>query len=136
VELKSTKLTGVVTNVPISATITLKGINEFITVVAFKNAHDIGAIKGFNAPFGTTSGSLVTTHDNVLVMGVGNDWTSSIPRTAAPDQKLMSQAIDPVGDTYWTQIGISSIPKTGTYVVSSDTDPTQDPWNYIIVEIY
>jgi hypothetical protein len=129
--------TKIVTNLTVSATLAEQGpFNDTVTVVAFSNAHDVGRVAGFDAPFGSTAGSIVTSHDNTWIFGVVNDWTNSIPRTAAPDQVLVSQFLDDVGDTYASQRGRDMVPKSGTFIVSSDTAPTTDPWNYLVVEVY
>jgi hypothetical protein len=94
----------------------------------------IGAIASANASSGAPSASLKTTHDNAVVIGVGNDYDHAIPRTPGPNQWLIHQDLAPVGDTYWVQRHTLT-PLKGTVVTINDTAPTGDRYNLFICEI-
>jgi hypothetical protein len=134
--------TGILTNVSVTATLS-KSFESSLTVVSFKGvdssgvngAGAIGAIKIRSANSGAPSATLVTTRNNSLVFGVGNDWNHAIPRTVGPNQALVHQFLAPVDDTYWVQRFVNAIPASGTSVTLSDVAPTADQWNLAVVEI-
>ena len=114
-----------------------------MTVVSFtgidtsgvNGAGAIGAIKVRSASSGAPSATLVTTRNNSLIFGVGNDWNHAIPRTVGPNQALVHQFLAPVDDTYWVQRFVAPIPVSGTSVTLNDVAPTTDRWNLAVVEI-
>jgi len=77
----------------------------------------------------------VTTKNNSLVFGVGNDWNHAIPRTPGANQTLVHQYLAPVDDTYWVQRVVPAVPVSGTSVIFNDVAPTSDRWNLAVVEI-
>jgi len=133
---------GILTNVSVTATLN-RSVASSLTVVSFtgidtsgvNGAGAVGAIKVRGASSGAPSATLVTTRNNSLVFGVGNDWNHAIPRTVGPNQTLVHQFLAPVDDTYWTQRFVSPIPAGGTSVTLSDVAPTADQWNLAVVEI-
>ena len=68
----------------------------------------------------------MTTGNNSLIFGVGNDWDHAIPRTPGANQALVHQYLAPVDDTYWTQRVVPAIPASGTSVTLNDVAPTDD----------
>ena len=95
----------------------------------------IGAVKVAGASSGAPSATLVTSRNNSLIFGVGNDWNHAIPRTVGPNQALVHQFLAPVDDTYWVQRFVAPIPVSGTSVTLNDVAPTTDRWNLAVVEI-
>jgi hypothetical protein len=111
------------------------GWDETITVIAFKNAPGTGTVKMFTSMKGAPRGSLTTSQANSWVFAIGDDWLKSIPRTPGSGQKVIHQATDSVGDTYWVQATDAITPTKGTSVTINDTAPTTDPYNLVLVEI-
>jgi hypothetical protein len=133
---------GILTNVAVTATLS-RTFESSLTVVSFtgvdasgvNGAGAIGAIKVAAASSGGPNATLVTTRNNSLIFGVGNDWNHAIPRTPAANQALVHQYLAPVDDTYWVQRVVPAIPVSGTSVTLSDVAPTTDRWNLAVVEI-
>lgn len=104
----------------------------------------IGAIATGNSSAGAPSASLVTTRNNSLVLGVGDDPTVAAGRTPAAGQVLVEQFTDacPVGftcpsagTTLWVQQTSTTVAAAGTTVNMSDTAPSGDAYNLSAVEI-
>ena len=124
-----------VLNDGITATVKDSGFDETLAVVAFKGASGLGAVAGFNGKQGAPHGTVKTTRGNSWVWAVGNDWLASVPREVGPNQTIVHQAFDSVGDTYWVQSTNSITPEPGTNVEINDVGPTQDPYNLVLVEV-
>jgi len=124
----------VLTNVSVTATLN-RSVASSLTVVSFTGAGGIGAIKVASAGSGAPTATLVTTRNNSLVFGVGNDWNHAIARTPGPNQALVHQYLAPVDDTYWMQRVVPVITLKGTSVTLNDVAPTTDQWNLAVVEI-
>jgi parallel beta-helix repeat protein len=95
----------------------------------------IGATTSTNASSGAPSATLVTTHNNSWVFGVGNDYDNAIARTPGPNQTVVHQDLAPVGDTYWVQRQNAPTLLSGTSVTINDTAPAGDRYNLAICEI-
>lgn len=129
--------TNQLTGVTATATLSQKVISS-ITVMSFAGVNPsgaIGAVGSNNATTGAPTASLVTTGNNSLVLGVGNDYDNAIARTVGTGQTLIHQDLTSAGDTYWVQMKSSPIPTSGTTVTINDTAPTQDRYNLSIVEV-
>jgi VCBS repeat-containing protein len=133
---------GILTNVSVTATLS-RSVTSSLTVVSFSGvdtsgvngAGGIGAIRVNSAASGSPSATLVTTRNNSLVFGVGNDWNHAIARTTGPNQTLVHQYLAPVDDTYWVQRSNAPAPVGGTSVALNDVAPVTDQWNLAAVEI-
>jgi hypothetical protein len=131
-----------VSNVNVTATLSQSVVSS-ITVVSFIGVNTsgtngsgaIGATKSASAGSGAPTATLVTTQNNSLVFGVGNDYDNSIGRTPGPGQSLVHQYLTPSGDTYWVQMQDTPTPFSGTSVSINDTAPTSDRYNLAICEI-
>jgi hypothetical protein len=134
-EVWEARATGVLTKAGITAKVKKGHFDETLDVVAFKNATGLGAVAGFENKKGAPHGKLMTTSGNSWVWALGDDWLASIPRTVGPNQKLVHQAFDSVGDTYWVQSTDRVTPAAGTEVEINDTAPKADPYNMILVEV-
>jgi len=114
-----------------------------MTVVSFKNVDAtgtngsgaVGATATANSAAGPPSASLVTTRNNSLVFGVGNDFDQAIGRTLGPNQTMVNQYLATIGDTYWVQRTTSAVAASGTTVTINDTAPTGDRYNFTLCEI-
>ena len=95
----------------------------------------IGAIGTSHAQNGSPSASLVTTQNNSLVVGIGNDYDYAIPRTLLAGQTLIHQDLSSTQDTYWVQRMSAPTPVKGTRVTLGDSAPTADEYNLSICEI-
>ena len=133
---------GILTNVSVTATLS-RSVTSSLTVVSFtgvdtsgaNGAGAIGAIKVKGASSGGPNATLVTSRNNSLVFGVGNDWNHAIARTTGPNQSLVHQYLAPVDDTYWVQRINGAVAANGTSVTLNDVAPTADQWNLAVVEI-
>jgi RHS repeat-associated protein len=134
-EIWTARAPGTLTNARITATQTTMGWDEALTVVAFENSTGIGATSTSNGSTGAPSGTLTTTGPDSWVWAMGDDWLKSVNRVPGTGQKVVHQATDKVGDTYWVQTTTAATPAAGTPVTISDTSPTADPYNMVLVEI-
>lgn len=134
--------TSPLSNATVAATLS-QSVVASITVQSFtgvdttgtSGSGGIGAIKSANADSGAPSATLVTTRNNSLVVGVGNDFDNAIARTVGAGQTLVHQYLTPTGDTYWMQRQSAVTPLSGTSVTINDTAPSGDRYNLSIVEI-
>jgi len=129
-------------NVTVTATLSQR-VAASITVMSFTGVDTsgtngsgaIGAVGSANANPGAPTTSLVTTRNNSLVAGVGNDWDNAISRTLGPAQTMVHQYLATVGDTYWVQRQTAVTAMSGTTVTINDTAPTSDRYNLSICEV-
>jgi hypothetical protein len=133
-EIWSASAPAVLTNVSVTATLN-RSVASSLTVVGFVNASGTGATAIAGASSGAPAATLVTTANNSLVFGVGNDWSHAIARTPGADQVLVHQYLAPVDDTYWMQRVVPAVALGGTSVTLNDVAPTGDRWNLAVVEI-
>jgi beta-lactam-binding protein with PASTA domain len=123
-------------NVTVTSTQLQSGFDQSLTVVAFTGATGIGASAAASAASGAASVTLTTTTARALVYGVGNDWDNAIPRGLSTGQAMVRQWVDTrVGDTFWVQAWPGIIEAAGTSVPLGTKAPTQDRWNFAVVEI-
>jgi len=135
-EIWTARATAQLSGATVTATQSVGGYHESLTVVAFQGAAGTGAAAGASASSGAPSVTLTTTKANSLVYGVGNDYDNAIARTPASGQVLVHQWLDTsLGDTYWVQRISAPIPTSGTQAKINDTAPTGDQWNLTAVEI-
>jgi hypothetical protein len=128
----------------VAATATLsQNVAAAITVMSFKGvvtsgtsgSGAIGATGSGSGATGAPTASLTTTRANSLVVGIGDDWDSAIPRTVGSNQTIVTQYLATVGDTFWVQRTTSTTPAAGTVVTINDTAPTTDRFNLTICEV-
>jgi hypothetical protein len=132
----------VLNNISVTATLSQNVVSS-ITVMSFagvdasgtNGSGAIGATSGASSDSGVPTASLVSTRDNSLVLGVGNDFDNSIARTPGAGQSLVHQYFPQVGDTYWVQKLDSAVAKAGTSVTINETAPATDHWNLAVVEV-
>jgi beta-lactam-binding protein with PASTA domain/subtilisin family serine protease len=123
-------------NATVTSTQLQSGYDQSLTVVAFTGATGIGASAAASAASGAASVTLTTTTARALVYGVGNDWDNAIPRGLSTGQAMVRQWVDTrVGDTFWVQAWPGIIEAAGTSVPLGTKAPTQDRWNFAVVEI-
>lgn len=135
-EIWSAHATTQLSNATVTATQSVAGYDESLTVVAFSGAAGTGAVGGGSGSSGAPTASLTTTKANSLVFGVGNDFDNAIARTPASGQVLVQQWLDgSTGDTYWVQRISAPVAASGTLATIKDTAPTSDSWNLSTVEI-
>ena len=111
------------------------GFYQSLTVVTFTGAGGIGASAAGNAATGAPTVGLVTTKAGSFVFGVGNDWDRAVARTVPADQVKVHESLGANGDTLWVQKLIAPVPAAGAPVQLTDTAPTTDRWNFVVVEI-
>lgn len=135
-EIWSARATAQLSGASVTATQSVSGFNETLTVVAFQGAAGTGAVAGVSATSGAPSVSLTTTKASSLVYGVGNDYDNAVARTVGSGQVIVHQWLDTsLGDTYWVQRVSAPIATSGTNVTINDTAPTTDQWNLSAVEV-
>ncbi|MBW8866095.1 MAG: DUF4082 domain-containing protein, partial [Acidobacteria bacterium] len=129
------------TGVTVTATMSQSTAGS-MTVVSFSNvdttgagAGAIGASVSANSAGGAPTATLITTRDNSLVFGVGNDFDNAVARTVGPNQTIVNQYLATIGDTYWVQRVTNPVAATGTSVTINDTAPAGDRYNLTICEI-
>ena len=132
----------ILNNASVTATLS-QSVDSSITVRSYKGVNPsgtsgsgaIGAIGTGNSAGGAPSASLVTTKNNSLVLGVGNDYDNAIARTVPSGQGLVHQNLTSFGDSYWVQTQNSPTLYSGTTVTINDTAPTGDRYNLSVVEV-
>jgi Domain of unknown function (DUF4082)/Bacterial Ig-like domain (group 2)/Bacterial Ig domain len=132
----------VVTNASVTATVSQNVVSS-ILVVTFAGVDTsgtngsgaIGSTATNNASSGAPTASLVTTRNNSMVLGVGNDWDNAIARVLGPNQTMLHQSLATIGDTYWMQMANTAIATSGTSVTINDTSPSTDRFNLTLVEV-
>ena len=134
-EIWSAKVNGELSKAQITAKLVQEGYDLTITVVAFKGSAGVGRLGAFASSRGAPSGTLKTTEANAWIFAVGDDPAAAITRTVGPEQAKVSQALDPLGATYWVQSTKAPTPADGTSVTINDTAPTKDPYNLLLVEV-
>ncbi len=134
--------TAPLTNVSLTANLS-QSVASSMLVMSFagvdpsgsNGAGAIGAVGSANAASGAPTGSLNTTRNNSLVLGVGVDWDKAIARVVGANQTMLHQNLSSSGDTYWMQMQTQPIPASGTKVTINDTSPTTDRYNLSLVEV-
>jgi beta-lactam-binding protein with PASTA domain len=123
-------------NVRVTSTQSIGGYRQSLTVVTFTGSGGVGASGVGAAPSGAPAISLTTTRAGSLVYAVGNDWDRAVARVLGPGQSMVHQFVDTlVGDTFWVQQRVGTVASAGTVVQLNATSPTNDRWNFAIVEI-
>ncbi len=135
-EVWSATAPAVLTGVTVSATESVGGFHQMLTVVAVQGSSGIGAAQGASGASGAPTVSLTTTRAGSLVFAVGNDWDSPVARTVGAGQSIVNQWVDTtVGDTFWVQRLTAPTGTVGSVVTINDSAPTGDRWNLTAVEI-
>ncbi|HUH80896.1 MAG TPA: DUF4082 domain-containing protein [Solirubrobacteraceae bacterium] len=120
----------------VTATPSLPGYDQSLTVIAMRNSQGAGASAGAGAANGASSVSLKTTEKGSLAFAVGHDWTNATARTLGSGQVLLHQYLDgAAGDTTWTQRTGTPAAAAGETVTLNDTAPTKDEWDMASVEV-
>jgi len=95
----------------------------------------IGATGTGNNSSGAPQATLVTTRDNSLVIGVGDDPTQAIPRTLESGQSLVHQYLASNGNTFWVQNLIAPTAQSASSATINDLAPIKDAYNLSMVEV-
>ncbi|HUI49489.1 MAG TPA: N,N-dimethylformamidase beta subunit family domain-containing protein, partial [Acidimicrobiia bacterium] len=123
-------------NATFTSTPSTSGLDQSLTVVAFRGAAGVGSVVAAGAVNGAPTANLVTTGANSLVYGVGNDWDTATARALPTGQTLVHQWVDTTsGDTFWVQSISGTGGPAGSNVSITDTGPVADRWNLAAVEI-
>ena len=113
----------------------IKGYDEVLTVVSFRNAAGVGPESFTSAASGAPKGTLRTPASNAWVFAMGTDWHKYLPRTAGAGQLVISEVNAPGGATVWVQATDTVTATSGTTVTINDTKPTSDPYDLLLVGI-
>jgi hypothetical protein len=115
---------------------TSSGLDQSLTVVAFKGASGIGTRVAAGAASGAPTVSLTTAGSGSRVYAVGNDIDRATTRTVGSGQALVQQWLDgSSGDTFWVQALGAPSGAAGSNVKINDTAPVTDRWNFSAVEV-
>jgi beta-lactam-binding protein with PASTA domain len=135
-EIWAATATNQLSNIRVTSTQAIGGYRQSLTVVTFTGSGGVGASNVAGAPSGGPAVSLTTTRAGSLVYAVGNDWDRAVARVLGPGQAMVHQFVDTaVGDTFWVQQRVGAVASPGTVVQLNATAPTNDRWNFAIVEI-
>ena len=110
-------------------------VNQSLTVVAFTGASGIGASSIGSASSGAPTGSVVAQAAGSAVYAIGNDFDRAVVRTIPAGQVKVHEFLAPSGDTMWSQALVGTSSAAGATVTLKSTAPTNDQWNFAIVEI-
>ena len=94
----------------------------------------VGATASGSANAGAPAATLVTTRNNSLVFGVGDDGTGAAARSVGSGQTLLHQFLSG-GKTLWAQRVTNPVAASGSTVIVNDTAPTTHPYNLTICEV-
>jgi hypothetical protein len=112
------------------------GLDQSLTVLAFKGASGIGTRVAAGAASGAPTLSLTTAGSGSRVYAVGNDIDRAAARTIGPGQTMVQQWLDgSSGDTFWLQALSAPTGAAGSNVKINDTAPLTDRWNFSAVEV-
>ena len=127
--------TSPLTSAEITATLREKGYSGSITVATFINANTaIGATATAAGAQRPPAVSLTAIKAGSLVWAAGTNWGAATQPTPVGGQKLIQQAQDKTGDTYWVQ-ATSPVAAARSTVKIADTKPRRGIWNLAAVEI-
>jgi hypothetical protein len=110
-------------------------VNQSLTVVAFTGASGVGASNVAGALSGAPTVSLVAQAAGSLVYAVGNDFDRGVARTIPAGQTKVHEFLAPTGDSFWVQSANTPTTAAGATVTLNATAPTNDQWNFAIVEL-
>lgn len=125
-----------IANQKVTATATLPGFDENLTIVTFKNARGIASARTFYSLKGAPSGTITTTQPQSWVWASGNDPRAAFFRFPGFAQNTWVQVLDfTARSTFWTQSTVNPTSKAGTSVTINDVLPVGEPYNLALVEI-
>ena len=128
-------------NVSVTAALS-RSVTSSMTVLSFSGvdtsgsngAGAIGATGSASDNSGAPKATLVTTRNNSVVVGVGDDPSRALARTLGSGQTLVHQNLNPNG-TYWVQSMSAPTAQSGINATVYDSAPTKDAYNLTIVEV-
>jgi hypothetical protein len=122
-------------NATVTATQSISGFDQSLTVMAFTGAGGIGASGAASGDRTAPSVSLTTTGAGSFVFGVGDDPDRKVARTPDANQTMVHQWVDNNPNvTFWVQGRSTLTGAAGSLVTISDA-PTNSRWNLAAVEI-
>jgi hypothetical protein len=126
---------GILTGASVKATAKTAGYTVTMTVQAFKHATGTGSLAKATATTGVPKATLKTAHGDAWVLAMADDWAHSVTPKPATGQFMVSRVTDTT-DTFWAQASSQLVAAAGTSVTISDSAPTTDPFDLIVVEVY
>jgi len=120
----------------VTAKASIGGYDVVISMVTFKNASGVGPESFSSSAKGTPHGTLTTTTANTWVFAIGADWVTYAAPTASSGQLIVSDVNAPGSKTVWLQATDTLTATSGTSVTISDTKPTTDPYDLLLVGIH
>ncbi|MBZ5676601.1 MAG: hypothetical protein LAP61_20375 [Acidobacteriia bacterium] len=130
------------TNTSVTATLS-RSVTSSMTVMSFSGVDTsgtngsgaIGATGTGNALSGAPTATLVTTRNNSLVIGVGDDPNRATARTPGTGQSLVHEYLAPNGNAYWVQSLTAATAQSGSRARVNDSAPVKDAYNLTVVEV-
>ncbi len=126
---------GKLSDAAVTVTGGIKGYDEVLMAVAFKNAAGVGPESFVSAASGAPEATLTTPAKNAWVFAIGADWRKYQARSAGTGQLVISQVNAPGGATVWLQATGLVTAEAGTKVTINDKKPTNDPYDLLLVAI-
>jgi hypothetical protein len=122
-------------NATVTATQSVGGFDQSLTVMVVTGASGIGASAAGGASRTAPSVALTTTGVGSFVLGVGNDPARKVVRTLDANQTMVHQWVDKDENvTFWVQSRATTAGAAGS-VVTINTASANSPWNLAAVEI-
>jgi hypothetical protein len=122
-------------NATVTATQSVGGFDQSLTVMAFTGAGGVGASAADGGRRTAPGVSLTTTAAGSLVFGVGVDPDRKIARTPGTDQTLVHEWVDDNQNaTFWVQ-GLATLTGAAGSIVTISDASTNSRWNLAAVEI-
>jgi beta-lactam-binding protein with PASTA domain len=122
-------------NATVTATQSVGGFDQSLTVMAFTGAGGVGASAADGGRRTAPGVSLTTTAAGSRVFGVGVDPDRKIARTPGTDQTLVHEWVDDNQNaTFWVQ-GLATVTGAAGSIVTISDASTNSRWNLAAVEI-
>jgi hypothetical protein len=134
VEIWSARAPARLSNVTVTADVTVGDTFLSLTVVSFAGADGVGASAAASGA-GAPAVSLSTTRAGSFVFGAGNDWDGMVSRTIPAGQEIVHEALGELGDTFWVQRLTGAIAAAGTPVTVNAIEPSDHRFNIAAVEV-
>jgi hypothetical protein len=133
-EIWTASASGVLTNATVTSTPSAGGFYQALYVVAFRDVSGIGASNIAAGTSGAATIGLTPQATGSVVYAVGNDWDRGQSRTLPAGQTKVFEYLAPVGDTFWVQTATAQT-AAAVPVTLNTTGPTNDQWNFAVVEL-
>ena len=125
----------VLVNQRVTSTQALANYTQSMLVMSFTGVSGVGASGIAGAATGAPSITLNTQGAGSVVYAIGNDWDRGVARTIPAGQVKVNEYVNSNVGTFWVQSTAAPVPAAGTLVRLNATAPTNDQWNFAIIEL-